>query len=182
MFVTHSIPERFVMTLSPGESSAASQCTFDIPAGSWSAGRWEVVGNIPSGAASARKTAGSDTLTDGDAGAERYALSGEAGPDTLKAINLAAGGPFVVNMTDVFAKTQPDGVVDAVISFTLTLEGIERRGAVDGVSGVTTLIYHLPGMERRARTGVSETDPHGPDASVGRIVTYTYAFDGRLRR
>jgi hypothetical protein len=180
MRALHSEPERFVLNVLPGGREASRLCTFALPSGRWERGRWDVAGRVPSGTPFLCKSAGKDTLceVEGEADRERYTVSGPVGGGTLAEINAAAGRPFAVEMIDLFAEKQPEGAMDAVVSFTLTLVGMEIVGE-QGVMGTrVTCIYDAelfpPRQPRRQHTGVA-------DADVGRCVTFTYEPDGRRR-
>jgi hypothetical protein len=178
MRALYSEPERFVLNVPPGGREASRVCTFALPSGRWERGRWEVAGRVPSGTPFLCKSAGKDALCQADGDRERYTVSGPVGAGTLAAINAAAGGAFAVEMTDLFAEEQPEGAVDAVVSFTLTLIGVETVGEQGVMGACVTCIYDAelfpPRKPRRERTGVA-------DANVGRIVTFTYDADGRRR-
>ena len=158
MLELRSDPQRFVLELPPGWVSVSRTCTFAIPAGTWWSGRWEVVGCIPSGTPFAHKRVGTDTLSEGGFGGERYTVAGAVGEATLRAIEAAAGGPFTVEMTDLFAAPQPEGAVDAVISFVLTLAGVVPGSPAQEVGGAWTSTYYLPERTKaRERNGVRQS-------------------------
>ena len=120
--IINSIPATFQNTVSPGSPhTATTSVTFAIPAGHWASATWGTSGNVSHAILAQHHYITAIDLPNGVGTAGIYSDSVAASVSQLAEINTSAGGSLVVQLGST-ASFYMFGVVDAISSFTLTLE------------------------------------------------------------